>query len=532
MIKPKDFDETVIARLLEFWDGGTPWQRSLWNPGSIALLRELLDASHAVARSLLSQGIFEALRSDVTRLTGLDRAVGDQTTKKTLNAILRNDLIWDRSGCHELKYIIPHISEGYLTRCASLASASADQPGAERFARYIASHLLTGGFAPDYLHRWLTFRAKYAPDSYSLEDILLEAETDLVARPSQSWVVLIPVLATPQDSGSDVAGWRSPSQMVDLIKDVEPGAIIPRQNGGFMIDVVARDHFAAVEVAEEKIGRWATRVELGTQRALELAGSNVWVQGVSQPMPLSRRTRRVKIGALAREQQLFTDLDDEEEARRIDDALQILRPILGESRSAAIVGGWAAIESLLTSPGETKAEAADRVAAIAACSYPRAELTTLSRIHGEHSEDDLASRLSGITDNLGAASATAEALVGGQLLAGRGHQDVAAGERMRRILASPRQELAKVREAVRMSLTRIYRQRNLIVHGGIVSGEDQKVALGMAAPLIGATFDRIAHAWFTERLSPIRLAARANLHLELVTSIRGPGPVELLEPRS
>jgi hypothetical protein len=364
-----------------------------------------------------------------------------------------------------------------------------------------------------------------------LEDLLLDAEADLVERSSQLWMVVIPVLAAPHMDGAKASEWRDASQISSLIEEIEPAAVIPRQNGGFVLDITARDPYAAVERAEEKVDRWAARVELATERVLELAGRDAWVRGVSRRIPLAGHSRRIEIGALTRESQLYTALDDGGVSQRIDDALQILRPIKGESRSAAISGGWAAIETLLTSGGEPRSVAADRLAAIIACSYPRAELTTLSYLHAEHGNDELSSDLSGLEDNLSRARLVAEALVSGRSVVGRGHRDNAACDRMREVLRSPRDQLAKVREYVRTSLLRMYRQRNLIVHGGIVSGDGRRIALGMAAPLIGAGIDRIAHAWFTEQLPPLELAARADLSLHLVNTAGGPGATELLEAR-
>ena len=100
---------------------------------------------------------------------------------------------------------------------------------------------------------------------------------------------------------------------------------------------------------------------------------------------------------------------------------------------------------------------------------------------------------------------------------------------MRELLREPRETLRKVRDYVEIALNRLYRQRNLILHGGKVTGDGRAEILATVPPLVGAGLDRIAHAWFTERTSPIELAARAELGLELVGSPSGKHPTELLE---
>ena len=60
--------------------------------------------------------------------------------------------------------------------------------------------------------------------------------------------------------------------------------------------------------------------------------------------------------------------------------MELVEPLDGQPPSAAVAGGWAAIEALLTGPGDRdqRVQAGDRMAALVACSFPRAELTTLS----------------------------------------------------------------------------------------------------------------------------------------------------------
>lgn len=54
-----------------------------------------------------------------------------------------------------------------------------------------------------------------------------------------------------------------------------------------------------------------------------------------------------------------------------------MEPLASGAPATAVASGWAAFEALLSEPGN-HAVVADRMGAIAACSFPRTELTVLS----------------------------------------------------------------------------------------------------------------------------------------------------------
>jgi hypothetical protein len=125
-----------------------------------------------------------------------------------------------------------------------------------------------------------------------------------------------------------------------------------------------------------------------------------WVQGIETPFGLAQVARRVEVHSLERSDQLF-ELALADPA--VDAALELLEPCLDGQTTAAIAGAWAAIESLLTGPGDRgSVAAADRLARIVACSFPRRELTPLAWEHKRSTNDALAGQV--------AASTTAVAL--------------------------------------------------------------------------------------------------------------------------
>ena len=61
----------------------------------------------------------------------------------------------------------------------------------------------------------------------------------------------------------------------------------------------------------------------------------------------------------------------------MDAAIELLEPLASAAPPTAAAAGWAAFEALLSEPGN-HGVVADRMGAIVACSFPRAELTVLS----------------------------------------------------------------------------------------------------------------------------------------------------------
>jgi hypothetical protein len=112
--------------------------------------------------------------------------------------------------------------------------------------------------------------------------------------------------------------------------------------------------------------------------------------------------------------------------------------------------------------------------------------------------------------------------------------DRAALRRMELLVATPKKTLQLVSEYVLDAIRRLYRQRNLVMHGGRTERESValRAALRTAAPLVGAAFDRIAHAWFVYGMSPLELVARTELQMARVGDAQVGLLSELIDIRS
>ena len=122
----------------------------------------------------------------------------------------------------------------------------------------------------------------------------------------------------------------------------------------------------------------------------------------------------------------------------------------------------------------------------------------------------------------------AAAIASGAELSFGDDSDMAACERMTDLLRDAFAVLRDVQAHAAAAFKRLYRNRNLVLHGGHTDSVGLVSSLRTAGPLVGAGMDRIAHAWFVESVRPMELAARAQMGLNTVGSKGGPLPVDLL----
>ena len=175
--------------------------------------------------------------------------------------------------------------------------------------------------------------------------------------------------------------------------------------------LTACDEGAAVEEAANRIDGFIARITLGGGGEALEALPYVWVGtgGAYRRLRLRRR-RGLEIPVLLRRSEPITH----PVAPRIDSSLELLGPVDDGPPASAVSGGWAAVETLLVAPGDRgKVQAADRLASLIACSFPRAELTQLAHQFLEtdaHSDPELAETLKSAETNTWAAGKLAEKL--------------------------------------------------------------------------------------------------------------------------
>jgi hypothetical protein len=248
--------------------------------------------------------------------------------------------------------------------------------------------------------------------------------------------------------------------------------------------------------------------------------------------------------SLVTEEQLFVLGDDPGSApaggwrRDIDDALELAAGLNHGPVTPAVAGAWAALESLLaisedSDEREGHVSAAIRAAALVACSWPRAELTALSYRVLPSKSVALDEALAACQSNRDRAQALRDHIARhGGIPLERGWRlssDSAAVHRMMGLIDNPRPVLQDVNAYVESAFRRLYRHRNIVLHGGAPSDRSTGLALRLAAPLVGAALDRITHAAFVRKIAPLELAAQAEVALNLAGDPMGRDICALLE---
>jgi hypothetical protein len=98
------------------------------------------------------------------------------------------------------------------------------------------------------------------------------------------------------------------------------------------------------------------------------------------------------------------------------------------------------------------------------------------------------------------------------------------------LVGAPKRTLGDVNSHMKTAFRRLYRQRNILMHGGTTGSVALPTALRTAAPLIGAGLDRLTHAALAEGVGALQLAARAQLNIDLLGGDDARHLVDLLEP--
>ncbi len=502
----------VIARLLDYFGRRTDWQRRLWNPGTVTVVAEVLEALHFLESGHLREKTVADLARTAERRAGPDLGVGTAGVRSALTTTLKaapNDAL----GRFKLEHLLNTIKPNYLGRWSD---ALADEPGridTELASRLLAGHLLGLGFSPESLHRWATWlRDQNTPQS--LAEVFSEAG-NVARRQPHVWQVLIPFSSIERHDQVMPDEWMEADQVNDWLQHNAPHASV-RQTGGFLLGLRALDPWAAVEVASDAVESLAARVAVGMPGVARFAPlTQAFVAGSTHDFQLGRPRRQVDIHSLKRQNALFSIAEPAIEGR-LRSALDLVAPLETGAPGAAVAGGWAAIEAILARPDTQNVEAAADLAVLVACSFPRAELTPLTYAYESEHDDPLAETLASATSNRHRCTLLGDAIASGQQVSFAQPSDQVAAERIAEITADPRGVLLRVSGYVEEAIRRLYRQRNLVLHAGITNSEAMDPTLRTVPPLVGAGFDRLVHdALATGTSEPLRLVARARTELEL-----------------
>ena len=519
MANPVNQTERIaVVRLLEFLSEKKPWHRSLWGIGVVLAMDEMFEACSVMKYGHLSEGAVKRMASSLQKRVGVHPGFTD-AEKQFLREHVQQVPRADGAAHFGIRELSTRVSTDYLARWARAVAAGKFR--VEHFARHVGAHLLDAGFAGQYLHDFVKARLD-APEALTLSELCDALQGEMRAKPRRDFQVLLAFSTAPLHVNGAPSSWLTGASITGWLREHRFETSGVRAAAAMIVRVQARDVFGAANAARNEADRYAARAILATGQPLNFVPM-LWVDGSAAPVPMKGDSRGVAVRELFREERVFaTDMSQD-----VDAALELLAHLDNSSPPAAIAGGWGAIEGLLADPND-RSSAADNLATLVTCSFPRAELTALSH-RAEIAHPEQSQELVGVTVNRGRCRIFGRMIVDDRLPEMPGVMDQAAVARMKKLLANPHQELQTVRDSIAESFHRLYRQRNLILHGGRLDSVALAASLRTVAKLAGAGMDRITHGHYVQRLRPLELVAKANLALALINRASPLDCVDLLE---
>lgn len=511
-------ENLAVVRLLEFLSDRSPWNRSLWGIGVVLALDELYECCAVTAQGHLSDASVKRVMSSLSKRVG--QHPGFTTAEKRLFHQHLQQLPRPDSLAHyTIRQISSIVSADYLVRWGRVIASG--NFNVELFARSVAGHLLDAGFSGEYLRDFINTRIQ-AATPFSLAQLCNDLQQEMTDSPPRDIEVLLAFGAIPRLRNGVPPSWLQGPAISDWLRHhgFDPAGV--RAHAALILKVRARDLIGAAQVARSESDRYAARTLLATGHPLNRI-SKLWVVGGEAPVELDHDRRGVEVKELYREDRIFSS----DANKSVDAALELLAHLDGSSPTAAVAGGWGAIEGLLA-PSNDRSTAADNLAGLVTCSFPRAELTRLAYLVQQDYRGNYPALESAVS-NRERSRTIGQMIIDGSMPTLRGLSDQAAVTRMRKLFINPKKELEVIREVISDSFHRLYRQRNLILHGGKLDSVALTPGLRTVAKLAGAGMDRVTHGHYVQNLKPLELVAKANVTLELVDASNPLACVELLE---
>ncbi|CAB3771873.1 integrase [Paraburkholderia solisilvae] len=518
LISVNSLEKSAVVRLLEFLSERKPWFRSLWGIGVVLAMEELYEACAALRQGHLSEAAIKRMASSLQKRVGVHPAF-TEAEKQFLRQQVHQVPRADGAAHFGIRELSARVSSDYLTRWGRAFAAG--RFTVEHFARSVAAYLLDAGFAGQYLHDFIKARLD-APEPITLPQLCDAIQAEMSASPRREFEVLLAFTTIPALPNGVPPSWLRGAAIIAWLKENGFDTAGVRSPVAIVLRVQARDAIGAAQVARSESDRYAARALIATGAPLNRVPM-LWVKGGAAPAPMKEDSRGVGVKELFRGDRVFSA----DVSQSVDAALELLAHLDGSSAPAAVAGGWGAIEGLLADPSD-RATAADNLATLVTCSFPRAELTALS-YRAQRTHPEQCTELEGVETNRERCRILARMIIDGRLPEMTSVADQAAIARLKKLFANPARELQTIRETIGDSFHRLYRQRNLILHGGRLDSVALTASLRTVAKLAGAGMDRIVHGHHVQNLRPLELVAKANLALALVSREAPLECVDLLE---
>lgn len=394
--------QLVLARMKELVDNQTSWHRALWQVGTTVAICEVAEAATATwAGSITSP---EALRDvqasssrQVLRDAGLGPLAVREQYKTAINALPPKQSATSPADRAVVEQLAERGRSEYLLRWADHVRRGelvADE--IEVAARLATAHLLDEGFHKSHIHGWLTNTSS----DEALEEVLTNGH-EMLRSGLRQFDLLLPVTKVdPKVAPSLSEQALDPEAYGSAFDSTTNGSSFARERtvaATLRLSFDARDPYSAVAMAVAWMQRLEDRVSVGLGRSGITFGERIVDTTTRKVREFRGEARALNLPSVQRNGRYLATASSSSAQARIDDALGMLAANQHRSTPTGIASIWAALEALLGLPGAKGVEAADRLADIVTCSFPRAEVTELARRWERHGGDALAAQLSAMT---------------------------------------------------------------------------------------------------------------------------------------
>ena len=513
-----DSRELLKHRLIEQVEPWTRWYRRSWEGGTVLALEEYSEALRWVPDNVLAQSSVDRLGQQLKSLIGRDPGIGSAAAKTQLNELLKSSIAVDSQAHRRLDHLTQFIRSRYLLSWRDEVMKGSPFH-VERASRAIAGATLDAGFDPEWTRREIQSLVKAGAGAGDL----IEELAALAKSPPKTFPGLVLIYAAPERLGMEAwKVWRSQAETRDLLRSWNHTRAIPTFAGALHFEVEAKDPYVAARLASERLGRLQAQV-----RFSDLQGSldyETRFRGKDLDRDLREFRRSVQLRSSTATERLQEGTILHERPSQLDDALQLAAPLTEGPDTIAVTAAWAAIESIFAGAPESsrssgKAVAADRAATIVTAAWPRAELARLSYLTpaDERANPLLAIELANEQTSQGRARTLGKWIAAGKPVSLSEPRNVQAHHRMTQLLGAPTETLRRVRAYTGAAFHRLYRQRNMVLHGGHLKPIALESTLACAGPLVAAVLDQAVHAKGLHGVSPLALAARAEVARGLLT---------------
>jgi hypothetical protein len=507
--------DLLASRMMEQAAPWTPWSRRTWEPGTVVRLRELSEATRWAHEGVLSDAAVDWYRKDLLPLIGQDPGLRVGAVQQQLQDLLKRPIVFGSQPQRRLEVLTSFVQDSYMDQWKRHLVA---EQGAnlERASRFLVSHAIDSGLDP----RWLRNQTQDAMNDGATTIDIVDLMSSLAAAEPLLFTGIVLLNDVPHpEVMRHRPNWLNPRATNHVLRS--QGEDPTRSQGGSLrFEVAAADPLGAARQVYDEMERLAGRT--GWLRSPKrLSYTPTWcVGGDLGRLRLQRPDVNISVMSLMKTGRLYSGSS----STALDDALLLASGLLTGADSIAISGAWAALESLLTTgadwvAGGGRTSAADRAAAVVAAAWPRAELTALSHQikRSEDSPSALKARMAEAgDDNVERCRLLLHHVKAHPMPTFKDSATNAAALRMAGLRADPKATLRRVEGYVRSSFRRLYRQRNIVLHGG--SGRSVAVLSTMrtAGPLVGALLDRLSHGVEVSGLEPLDVVARARVALDAV----------------